>query len=54
MRLGTETAEAAMNSVLKAGQTLRGRLSTYTLAKELYRSDDNGAVFLARQVHFLL
>lgn len=45
------THKVDMSSILKVGQTLQGRLSTYTLAKELFRSTDTGVVFLAKQVH---
>jgi serine/threonine protein kinase len=38
-----------MASVIKTGQTIKGHVSTYLLTKELYRSADNGVVFLARQ-----
>lgn len=37
-----------MASIWKIGQTLKGRLSTYTLTKELYRAIDDGEVFLAK------
>ncbi|KAI1392959.1 kinase-like protein [Hypoxylon trugodes] len=33
-----------MASILKPGQILKGRLSTYSLVKELYKSTDNGVV----------
>ncbi|KAK4233117.1 kinase-like domain-containing protein [Achaetomium macrosporum] len=36
-----------MTSILKIGQRLNGRLSTYSIVKELHRAADQGAVFLA-------
>jgi hypothetical protein len=39
--------ESSMASLLKVGTALRGRLSTYSIVKELYRAADEGAVFLA-------
>lgn len=42
------TVNTNMTSILKVGQTLKGRLSTYQLTKELHRAADDGAVFLAR------
>ncbi|KAK4133711.1 hypothetical protein BT67DRAFT_442622 [Trichocladium antarcticum] len=36
-----------MASLFKVGTALRGRLSTYSIVKELYRAADEGAVFLA-------
>lgn len=46
MKLENDTV-TAMSSLLKVGQTLRGRLSTYSVTKELQRAADEGAVFLA-------
>ncbi|ROW09276.1 hypothetical protein VPNG_05790 [Cytospora leucostoma] len=40
-----------MASILRVGQVLKGRVSTYTLTKEVYKSADDGVVFLARQNH---
>ncbi|KAI1179713.1 kinase-like domain-containing protein [Nemania sp. FL0916] len=37
-----------MSSILRPGQILRGRVSTYSLVKELYKATDSGVVFLAR------
>lgn len=42
------TIDTNMASVLKVGQTLKGRLSTYTLTKEIHRAADDGVVFLAK------
>lgn len=36
-----------MESILRIGQTLRGRASRYSVIKELYRAADQGAVYLA-------
>ncbi|KAK3306268.1 kinase-like domain-containing protein [Chaetomium strumarium] len=36
-----------MASLLSVGQGLRGRLSTYSIVKELHKAADQGAVFLA-------
>ncbi|KAI5859499.1 serine/threonine protein kinase [Durotheca rogersii] len=38
-----------MASPLQLGQTLRGRLSTYSVIKELHRAADHGAVYLRLQ-----
>jgi hypothetical protein len=35
-----------MAPLLSIGQMLKGRLSTYSMAKELHRAADNGAVYL--------
>lgn len=40
--------EVEMASILKAGQSMQGRLSKYNLTKELFRAADDGIVFLAR------
>lgn len=42
-----------MSRLLNAEAVLRGRLSSYTIVKELHRAADEGAVYLARQVHQL-
>lgn len=39
-----------MARLLSADATLIGRLSSYTVIKELHRAADEGAVYLARQV----
>ncbi len=39
-----------MARLLSADVVLLGRLSSYTIAKELHRAADEGAVYLARQV----
>jgi hypothetical protein len=36
-----------MVSLFNSGNILKGRLSTYTIVKELHRAADDGAVFLA-------
>ncbi len=38
-----------MARLLSAGAVLTGRLSSYTIVKELHRAADEGAVYLARQ-----
>ncbi|KAJ8133066.1 hypothetical protein O1611_g563 [Lasiodiplodia mahajangana] len=38
-----------MASILRPGQTLRGRVSAYSLTEELYKAADSGIVFLARK-----
>ncbi|KAJ9155684.1 Serine/threonine protein kinase [Pleurostoma richardsiae] len=40
-----------MASPLQIGQTLRGRVSTYSVVKELHRAGDQGAVYLATNGH---
>ena len=37
----------SMASLPSIGQVLRGRISAYSIVKELQRAADNGAVFLA-------
>lgn len=37
-----------MSSVLKTGMTMQGRRSSYHLVRDLYRSADGGAVYLAK------
>ncbi|KAI0164014.1 kinase-like protein [Xylariaceae sp. FL1272] len=39
-----------MSSILRVGQTLRGRLSSYVLVKELYKASDDGVVYLAKNL----
>jgi hypothetical protein len=39
--------EPSMTSLFKVGTAVRGRLSTYSIVKELHRAADEGAVFLA-------
>ncbi|KAI1268129.1 kinase-like protein [Xylariaceae sp. FL1019] len=39
-----------MASILKAGQTLGGRVSRYVLLKELYKAVDEGVVYLAKNL----
>lgn len=39
-----------MARLLSADAVLRGRLSSYTIGKELHRAADDGAVYLARSV----
>lgn len=38
----------AMASFLKPGMLLQGRLSCYSLLRDLYRSADDGVVYLAK------
>lgn len=37
-----------MASLLKPGMLLQGRFSSYSLVRDLYRSADDGVVFLAK------
>lgn len=39
-----------MARLLSADAVLRGRLSSYTIGKELHRAADDGAIYLARSV----
>jgi len=43
-----------MARLLNADTVLLGRLSSYTVGKELHRAADEGAVYLARSVQWLL
>lgn len=48
MRTTYPIPKSTMTLILEYGMTLKGRLSSYRLVRDIYRSVDDGAVYLAK------